>query len=448
MVQEKAKLERSSSQQKPSSSIPQNTDIFGEIQSPPPRPNTTGVSAVRPAPPPSKFSVPPKQPKPADSLLGLDFFGGLSSAPTGSPSAISSAPSTSAASSRPDLKQSILSLYASAPRPQPHPQHERQSSFGGMQSSQAQPAPVKQKSSLDDAFSGLTFTAPPLTKPLQQQPNAFTASEKPAYQRSSTAAPQLTSPSISSGGSFFDISPERVPKSKPPAQNPLAQKANALSLGFDDLDFKPKNLDLTNPPKATALSATLAGSKINTLFSFSDPEPAKTPAPKPKHSAPSSDISSAFNLSVKPAPSQAAPKPAPPATSAFSGFATADAWGSNDAWATPDPPSTTAAPPAEAKITKYPSIPTTNGDLVWGVSTSSTSGFGQSGGGGGFFQAAPRVAADEDFGGWNSAAVSAAPASTPAPARMTAAKPTVPSGSKPAVGSFAASEDLFSNVWE
>lgn len=51
------------------------------------------------------------------------------------------------------------------------------------------------------------------------------------------------------------------------------------------------------------------------------------------------------------------------------------------------------------------------------------------GGGGGFTPASrapPKVTADEDFGGW-----SAAPA-----------KPA-----KPATG-FAASEDLFSNVWE
>jgi stromal membrane-associated protein len=49
--------------------------------------------------------------------------------------------------------------------------------------------------------------------------------------------------------------------------------------------------------------------------------------------------------------------------------------------------------------------------------------------------APPKVSADEDFGGWSSAAPISPPVGTaPAPA-------------KPA-GGFAASEDLFGNVWE
>jgi stromal membrane-associated protein len=49
-------------------------------------------------------------------------------------------------------------------------------------------------------------------------------------------------------------------------------------------------------------------------------------------------------------------------------------------------------------------------------------------------KSAPTVAADEDFGGW----ASAAPVSNPNPST---------NNSKPA-GGFGGSDDLFSNVWE
>ncbi|MCJ1348485.1 hypothetical protein MMC31_006717 [Peltigera leucophlebia] len=461
VVQEKAKLERSASQQKPSSSKQQNADIFGEIQSPPPRPSTTEVQAARPPPSALKASGPPAQPKPADSLLGLDFFGGAPSAPSGGPSGLPSSRSTSAAASRPDLKQSILSLYASAPKPQPRAQHERQASFGGMQSPPAQVAPTK--SSFEDAFSGLSFTstassAPP--KPQQQQqpkpkPNAFTAFDKPANQRSAVVSPQLTSSSVGGGGgSFFDTSSQSAKStsaSKPNYQNPPPQK---VDLGFGELDLNSsKSTNSTKPAASSTFAA--AGSKLTSLFDFSGSY-AKNLKPEPKPSTASSDINSAFDLSAKPpASSQPTSKPAaPPASSsAFSGFSTADAWGSNNAWATPDPSASTKAEPP--KTTSFPTIPTGNADLGgWGGSSTTTSGFSGSSGAGGF-QAAPtpRVTADEDFGGWNSAAVptSAPAAAAPPRASTTSAvsktsEPSVPLGAKPPA--FSTSEDLFSNVWE
>lgn len=456
MVQEKAKSERSASQQKPSSSKQQNADIFGEIQSPPPRPSTTEVQAGRPPPSAFKAAGASAQPKPADSLLGLDFFGGAPPASSGGPSGLSSSRSTLAATSRPDLKQSILSLYTSAPKPQPRPQHERQASFDGIQSPPAQAAPTK--SSFEDAFSGLSFTStativPP--EPQQQQqpnlePNTFAAFDKPANQRSAVVSPQLTSSSIGrGGGSFFDtgLAPAKPASvSKPSYQNPLPQK---VDLSFGDLD-----LNSTKPATSSTLAA--AGSKITSLFDFSGSS-AKNSKSEPKPSKASSNINSAFNLSAKPpASSQATSKPAVPlaSSSAFSGFSTADAWGSNNAWATPDPPTTTKAEPP--KLTSFPTIITNNVDLGgWGGSSSSTSGFGSSSGGGGF-QAplAPRVTLDEDFGGWNSvAAPTIAPAAAPLPPRATTAsavsktsEPSVPSGTK--APAFPASEDLFSNVWE
>lgn len=452
-MQEKAKLERSASQQKPSSSKQQNADVFGEIQSPPPRPSTTEVQAVRPSPPAFKASGTPAQPKPADSLLGLDFFGGAPTASSGGPSALSSSRSASAAASRPDLKQSILSLYASAPKPQPRQQHERQASFGGNQSPPTQAAPTK--SSFEDAFSGLSFTStatsvPP--KPQQQQqpkpkPNAFAAFDKPANQRSAVVSPQLTSSSTGgSGGSFFDTSPAPAKSaSVSNYQNPPPQK---VDLGFGDLD-----LNSTKPAASSTLAA--AGAKLTSLFDFSGSS-AKNSKSEPKPSIASSDVNSAFNLSAKPpASSQPTSKLAalPASSSAFSGFSTADAWGSNNAWATPDPPATTKVEPPKA--TSFPTITTNNVDLGgWGGSSSSNSGFGSSSGGGGFQATpAPRVTVDEDFGGWSSAGVpTIAPAATsPARATTTSAvsktsEPSVPSGAKDPA--FTASEDLFSNVWQ
>lgn len=456
MVQEKAKLERSASQQKPSSSKQQNADVFGDIQSPPPRPSTTEVQAGRPPPPAIKASGTPGQPKPADSLLGLDFFGGAPTASSGGQSGLSSSRSGSAAASRPDLKQSILSLYASAPKPQPRPQHERQASFGGIQSPPSQAAPMK--SSFEDAFSGLSFTStdtsvPP--QPQQQQqskpkPNAFAAFDKPANQRSAVVSAQLTSSSIGGGGggggSFFDTSPapaKPASVSKPNYQNPPPQK---VDLGIGDLD-----LNSTKPAASSTLAA--AGSKLTSLFDFSG-SAVKNSKSEPNPSTASSDVSSAFNLSAKPpASSQSTSKPAaPPASSsAFSGFSTADAWGSNNAWATPDPPAITKGEPP--KVNSFATITTNNVDLGgWG--SSSNSGLGSSSGGGGFqANPAPRVTVDEDFGGWNSAAIPTIALAAASPARATTtstvsktSEPSVPSGAK--APAFPASEDLFSNVWQ
>lgn len=430
MVQEKAKLERSSSQQKLSSSAQPSPDIFGQISSPPARPSTTDAPAVRPSP--SKVPAPPKPPKPADSLLGLDFFGAPQSAPSGSPSGTSSKPSISTSSSRPDLRQSILSLYASAPRPQPQPQHERQSSFGGMQSASAQAAPVQKSSfgGLDDAFSGLSFTSqtsslPPKSQQ-QSKPNPFAAFDKPTNQRSAVASPQLNS-TQSGGGGFFDTIPKPAGKpavaSKPPAQNPLVQKANPVPLDFGSLDF--------NPSKTTASTKSPIASNPNDLFDFSDPAPTKEPKPTSKPSQASS-VNSAFNLSAPAISSQASSKSAPSAPAVFSGFSTADPWASNDAWANPEP---SAAISSKTKAAKPPSIPGNTNDFAWGGKPSSTSGFG----GGGGIQAAPKIVPDEDFGGWNSAA---------APAPVTAAKSNSQLGGRPPGSGYGASEDLFSNVWE
>lgn len=458
LVKEKAQLERGASQRASSTSsqpvvpapkVAPPVDLFGDVPEPPARPSTTDVPG-RSAPP--KASAPPKQTKAADSLLGLDFFGGPPSTTSARPSSSVSTPSGSALPSRPDLKQSILSLYASAPKSQPPPQAQRQPSFGGMQSPAAQQQP--RFGGLDDAFSGLNFNPPAsasasaAVKP-QQQPKSdpFASFNNAASQRSSVAAPQVTSPPLSGGG-FFDAGPKRASKpaiASKAAQVPQANLTPSASNDFGDFSF-------ASPPTPTSTKpATTSAS--NDLFDFSEPTPPRaTPNKAPvtaqaPSSAPSINVNSAFNLSAPAAPSQPAAKPAAPAqpaaTNAFSSFShNNDAWGSSDAWATPEPSSTTTAPkPQPAATARNPSIPMSTDFSAWGgtpaASNTQSSGFGS--GFGSTSQPTPKVAPDEDFGGWSSAAPVTPAASNPPPAQN---KPT-------GGGGFGgASEDLFSNVWE
>ena len=449
-MKEKAQLERGASQRASSSSsqpavpapkVAPPVDLFGDVPEPPARPSTTDVPG-RHAPP--KASAPPKQVKAADSLLGLDFFGGPPATTSGRPSSSASTPSNSAVLSRPDLKQSILSLYASAPKSQPPAQSQRQPSFGGMQS-----PPAQTQSSfggLDDAFGGLNFnppTSPPASRP-QQQPKSdpFASFNNAATQRSSVAAPQITSPPPSGGG-FFETGPKAASKppiiSKPP-QVPQVNLTPNASNDFGDFSFA------SSPALESTKPASMSAS--NDLFDFPEPNPPKAApkkaqAPAPA-STPSPNINSAFNLSAPAAPSQPAPKPAasaPPATTnSFSGFSNNnDAWGSSDAWATPEPSTTTTAPmPKPAASVRNPSISMSTDFSAWGgTPAASKSAFGS--GLGSASQSTPKVAPDEDFGGWNSAAPVTPAASNP---------PRVPNKPAGGGGFGGASEDLFSNVWQ
>lgn len=440
VVQEKAKMERSSSQRlastssQPAKPVPKptpNIDLFGDIPTPPARPSTTDTPSTRPPPPKAAAPAPPKQQKPGDSLLGLDFFGAPPTASSARPSSATSTPGSGAAPSRPDLKQSILSLYASAPRsqPQPQPQQTNQDIFGGMQS------PITQQSSgLDDAFSGLSFASANSPPMHHAQPAAkndpFASFGKPSTQRTNLTSPAVASPLPLSGGGFFDTGPKPASKpasaSRPPTQNKQPLKPPSVSNGLGDFNFA----STTAPAvKSTASSAS------NDLFDYSDPVQSQPTMPS-KPPPPSSNLSSAFNLSAPNPTSQLAPKSAPLApvsSNAFSGFSNDDPWGSSNAWATPEP-STAAKPKGE---TKSPAITTTNDFSSWGNSMSASN----LNGGGIRSKAPPKIAADEDFGdfgGWNSAA----------PETPAATKPPAQSSSKPSGGGFTASEDLFSNVWE
>ena len=101
----------------------------------------------------------------------------------------------------------------------------------------------------------------------------------------------------------------------------------------------------------------------------------------------------------------------------------------------------TAPKPQPAAPPRNPSIPMSTDFSAWGgtpaASNTQSSAFGSDFGS--TSKPTPKVAADEDFGGWSSAAPVTPAASHPPPVQ-----------NKPASGGAfgGASEDLFSNVWE
>ncbi|EDU49449.1 GTPase-activating protein [Pyrenophora tritici-repentis] len=342
-VQEKVQIERSASQrlaqgssQPPRQAQPQPAiDLFGDDPVPQ-RPSTGPPVAARG--PPKAETAPPKQHKAGDSLLGLDFLGGGSSAAPPRPSSTGPA---AAAPSRPDLKQSILSLYASKPAAASQPQqHARGDSFGGMASPPAQTSPQQSSfGGMNDAFSSLSFNAAPAPKP-----SPFSGLDS----FSSTKSPPATSSSnmFGGGGNFFDSKPAA------PAQS---QRTMSPSSGLGDFG------SFSSPAPSKPAASSMSG--MNDLLDLSMPSAPATSPP----------VNNAFNLS-SPAPTPA-PKAAPaPAAVNYSGVSNMDAWGGNDVWSSP-----------------APSQPATNATASH--TQASTSSWG-----------APAVAQDDDFGGWSSAA--------------------------------------------
>ncbi|RFU24704.1 hypothetical protein B7463_g11632, partial [Scytalidium lignicola] len=384
LVKEKQNLERAPSQRATSSqpaAKPQTRreDPFGDFEEPSaPRSNSIAPPVSRV--PPKAEAAPPKPTKPADSLLGLDFFGNEAPAPSRS---VSAAPAPGA-QSRPDLKQSILSLYSSVPRPQPQQQsfHSHSGSFSGMQSASPPPQP-QQSHGLNDAFSSLSFSN--TSTPMSNQTGKVSAfSNLGTFASPKVATTQVSSPPLSGGG-FFEAKPAQKPPTQP--QQPSIIGGNT-SAGLADL------FDFSSTPQSP---------------------------PKQNISSPSSQTTSVFNLSSQ------APQPKPPIqpiVPASSGWSNPDPWASNNAWSTPETSSSTV---------NQPIVPTQNrtNSFGWGSGSLANQSI-VPGGGGGFTTTGssgpPKVSADEDFGGWNAA-------------------PTKPAAPKPA-GGFAASEDLFSNVWE
>lgn len=390
-------------QQAPAAQPAAQIDLFGGPDPAPARQTSSGPPSAKAAP------APPKATAAKDSLLGLDFLGEPAAPPRPA-----STPGTAAAAaqSRPDLKQSILSLYASAPKAPV----QQQNSFGGM-ASPTQPA----TGGFNDAFGGLSISnnnnAPP--KPVASDPfasfgNASSMSQ-PAPQQTSNAFGGL------SGGSFFDTKP-----AQPAAPVHQSKPSNS---GFGDFGGF-----ASATPAVQSKPAQPASSAMGDLFDLSAPVSQASPPLAKATSPPSSSV---FNLS------QPKPSPAPAPTVAAAAVASgADVWGDN-AWATPSAPA-----PAPAPVHKSPEIskPAAAGDFGWGTAgglsqtpivPGATGGFSQTPivpGAGGGFSPAPKVATDEEFGGWSSST------------GTTNAASGGQQGGKQ--GGFGGDDDLFSNVWQ
>ncbi|EKV16346.1 Stromal membrane-associated protein [Penicillium digitatum PHI26] len=416
VVQEKAKIERSASKRVTTANQPPvhrqqaSIDLFGDEISPPNRPSTTEPPPR--APPRQAQPAPVKTHKPNDSLLGLDFFGSTQPSTGSRPSSTASTPAAPAGMSRPDLKQSILSLY-SKPQPTQLVQHQRVNSFGDMASPPA-PSASSHMGGLTDAFSGLSFpttTSPPLPKPAEKS-TAFSNLSSFGGAKSTPAAPKITSPSGSAGGGFFDnfTSPNlSAPRSQSRTTSVSSTGQDFGFGGFTSPAVKP------NPPSS---------SLSNDLFGFSSPRPASTSTISPPKSTATSqqEMTSAFNISAPPmqpsAPLKAPVTSAANAAAASMMSGSLDPWGGN-AWSTPDPASSPGpAAFSPASMMKVPDTLTPN-DVGhgWGAPSASS-------------KPAPAVAADEDFGGWTSAA------------------PVSNTTNSTKSGGFGGSDDLFSNVWE
>ncbi|KAF2227475.1 hypothetical protein BDZ85DRAFT_189594 [Elsinoe ampelina] len=419
VVQEKAKLDRASSLRNGSSAASPAArrtpavDLFADEPSQPARPSTTEpVPASRPPPvraPVAQPAAAPKQQKQGESLLGLDFFGGTQSAPPARPASATSG-TAGGMPQRTDLKQSILSLYASAPKPAPAQQAQSQS-FGGMNSS---PPPPQTSSGLDDAFSSLSFGS---SQPAPVKSSPFSGLTSPAARPSTTTTPAI------SGGSFFDTKPA-APAPKPPT-------ARAPS-GFGDFgDFTSATPTMTSASKP----APAVSSNMGDLFDMGGPPPAAEPAaavPKqptfnkpPPINMSSYTSNSAFNLS-QPAAQPAPPKPPAPASNYA---AMNDPWGSDNAWNTPDP-----APPKAAPQQQTPAVSSTKAPATVSLSDD-FGGWGSND----TAPAKPTVTQDDDFGGWSSAS----PVATQKSPQVSA-----PANSSTSAKPFTSDADLFSNVWE
>lgn len=394
----------------PASRPTANIDLFGDdppamnASTPaPPRAASAAPATSRPPPPPKAEPAPPK-PKPADSLLGFDFFG-TTQAPPARPQ--SAAANVSGAPSRPDLKQSILSLYskpapvaASQPSPNPtSPASQQSSNFGSM----------------NDAFSGLNFGgSAQVAKPAVFSNLASPPMPQQQQRSVANAALNTQQNSVLSGGSFFDTKP--APK---PAQTTTATSRPAFTSATSGFgDFASAVSPGWGAPAAPAQTSSTNG--MNDLFDFSAPAAPKAASVQQTSSA--SHMDSPFNIST-------ATKPAQPVQSAVSNRSNVsssisiDPWGgSSNAWASPAPTTTAARAPAATQVTApraQPSVPAASDG--WGDFASSTG--------------TAQVTADEDFGGWES---STAPAPVSAPMAAPAATQT---------GTFT-SAAAFDNPWE
>ncbi|KAK6349013.1 hypothetical protein TWF730_009773 [Orbilia blumenaviensis] len=269
-----------------------------------PPPNLFDADPI--APPTAKATSPPpvapvqaQKPatKPADSLLGLDFFG---PAPTGSPRSASTGsnpPNASGGSTRPDLNRSILSLYSSAPKQtQRTHQHTNSGSFGGLASPTMQ-SPTNNSAGVSDlsgAFGDLTFAAAPAP-----QPAAPPAPLKPSPFANLTAGMMKSTPTTSSynGGNnaFSSFGSTTVAKPAPTSSS----MGDLFDLGstpsYQQKPAQPQpssNLGLGNAWASSSPSNNNGGSAG---FSWSTPSATTASRPPPKPAVADDDDFGAFS---------------------------------------------------------------------------------------------------------------------------------------------------------
>ncbi|KAK8018182.1 hypothetical protein PG991_007372 [Apiospora marii] len=418
IVKEKQNIERRESQRKApgQSATPQRAaapqgDLIGGDDLPP-RASTAGPSANQPGPP-KAAPAPPKTTTAKDSLFGLDFLSDAPAAPP-RPASTTGMGGMSGGQSRPDLKQSILSLYAAAPKPQPQQSsHHASSSFGSGFGSMASPVsptmghhPQKSGGSLMDDFAGLSFgsssNSNSMKSPKSPQVDAFAGLTSMA---SGKSTPQSTSAfSNLSGGGFFDTKP-----SKPAAPQQQPKPAMSTSSSFGGWGA---------PPAAPAQSSSSA---MGDLFDLSSPAPAPSAIPtktaSPPAPAPAPAMDSVFNLSSPKPTSPPAPVNPVATSAAVPNWSNSDVWG--NAWGEPAAPA--AAPASAAPAVKSPGL-------------SKSPGFGDFGGWGG---SGASLASQSIFGGWTSSTgAGAASAGNGGAAKSTG-------------GGFGGNDDLFgTNVWQ
>lgn len=373
--------------------------------------------------PAAKAAAAPPKTTTKDSLLGLDFLGESSAPPRPA-----STPAAQA-QSRPDLKQSILSLYATAPKPQPpQQQQQNQGGFGGMGSPQmGHQHQASTGGGFSDAFGGLSLSNPTSPKP-PAAADPFAGLGSGMNNRS--AAPKHTSNNSSSnfgglsGGSFFNSKPAAAPTS---TNN---QFSTSSSGGFGDFASPVAAAPAASKPMQASSSAMADLFDISAPASHTSPPPVSPPVMQQQPSAPANSV---FNLSAP----QSKPATSPPAVggngiSGNAGFM--DAWGGNE-WAAPA--AAARSPPVAQPTTIGSSKPAaiSGGDIGWGSSSSAFANTPIVPGAGGGFNPAPKVTADEEFGGWASSTGG----------QQTA---TGGGGAGAKTGGFGADDDLFSNVWQ
>ncbi|CUS08358.1 unnamed protein product [Tuber aestivum] len=252
----------------------QNVNLFDHDDALPQEPSrpSSVPPASRSQPPPKASPAPPKPTKPADSLLGLDFFAATPT-PAPRPASVNSNPVSNTSSSRPDLNRSILSLYAS--KPQPRSQHVSSLS---MTSSQQPQSPSSGLGDLDGAFGGFGFGSQPSTTSISTQatapppPKPSPFASLTAGMMKSSAGPQLSP--VPSGG-FFGPPSSSMATDKKPAPIP------SVSSGLEDLfDFSSApSARVPQPAMRTTSSLSPATSKpAAPVFSF-DSNAWASPAP-------------------------------------------------------------------------------------------------------------------------------------------------------------------------